>query len=209
MHFIFQINVLRPVPKILSGTKKILKSSETRLSTELPGEVFTGFSEMGALFDDFEVDVDDFGDEHRKVSREVRNACHCQVSIDLAPRAELVALSQTGATLTGIPRGAVWTRHGNQGRRSLTPEDFTSKSEMAWSKAQQEELVQYLTGASLPRGSRPLGCCYGGHQFGQWAGQLGDGRVATLGELKGADNCDEVADIASTWCGRKIEVRAA
>ena len=25
--------------------------------------------------------------------------------------------------------------------------------------------------------------CYGGHQFGTWAGQLGDGRAITLGEL--------------------------
>ncbi len=25
--------------------------------------------------------------------------------------------------------------------------------------------------------------CYGGHQFGNWAGQLGDGRAITLGEV--------------------------
>jgi uncharacterized protein YdiU (UPF0061 family) len=25
--------------------------------------------------------------------------------------------------------------------------------------------------------------CYGGHQFGVWAGQLGDGRAITLGEV--------------------------
>ena len=25
--------------------------------------------------------------------------------------------------------------------------------------------------------------CYGGHQFGSWAGQLGDGRAITLGEV--------------------------
>ena len=29
---------------------------------------------------------------------------------------------------------------------------------------------------------RPLQC-YGGHQFGSWAGQLGDGRAITLGEV--------------------------
>lgn len=32
----------------------------------------------------------------------------------------------------------------------------------------------------LPR-SRPYATCYGGHQFGNWAGQLGDGRALTLG----------------------------
>jgi len=25
--------------------------------------------------------------------------------------------------------------------------------------------------------------CYGGHQFGSWAGQLGDGRAINLGEV--------------------------
>lgn len=27
--------------------------------------------------------------------------------------------------------------------------------------------------------------CYGGHQFGYWAGQLGDGRAISLGEVAG------------------------
>lgn len=29
----------------------------------------------------------------------------------------------------------------------------------------------------------PYAQCYGGHQFGVWAGQLGDGRAITLGEI--------------------------
>ena len=29
----------------------------------------------------------------------------------------------------------------------------------------------------------PYAQCYGGHQFGVWAGQLGDGRAITLGEV--------------------------
>lgn len=31
--------------------------------------------------------------------------------------------------------------------------------------------------------SMPYAQCYGGHQFGSWAGQLGDGRAITLGEI--------------------------
>ncbi|CAI5476711.1 unnamed protein product [Closterium sp. Yama58-4] len=31
--------------------------------------------------------------------------------------------------------------------------------------------------------SKPYAQCYGGHQFGSWAGQLGDGRAITLGEV--------------------------
>ncbi len=32
-------------------------------------------------------------------------------------------------------------------------------------------------------GMQPYAACYGGHQFGQWAGQLGDGRAMSLGEI--------------------------
>ncbi len=31
----------------------------------------------------------------------------------------------------------------------------------------------------------PLASCYGGHQFGYWAGRLGDGRAHILGEMNG------------------------
>ncbi len=40
-----------------------------------------------------------------------------------------------------------------------------------------------LGGNALAAGMRPYAACYGGHQFGNWAGQLGDGRAMTLGEL--------------------------
>ncbi|HRP98277.1 MAG TPA: YdiU family protein [Rhodocyclaceae bacterium] len=38
-------------------------------------------------------------------------------------------------------------------------------------------------GNRLLDGMEPYAACYGGHQFGNWAGQLGDGRAITLGEL--------------------------
>ncbi|CAL1409468.1 unnamed protein product [Linum trigynum] len=41
----------------------------------------------------------------------------------------------------------------------------------------------YFSGASLMAGSVPYAQNYGGHQFGSWAGQLGDGRAITLGEV--------------------------
>ena len=42
--------------------------------------------------------------------------------------------------------------------------------------------VQVLSGNALLRGMRPLASVYSGHQFGVWAGQLGDGRAILLGE---------------------------
>ena len=41
-----------------------------------------------------------------------------------------------------------------------------------------------LTGNSVLPGSQPLASVYSGHQFGQWAGQLGDGRAILLGEIE-------------------------
>jgi uncharacterized protein YdiU (UPF0061 family) len=43
--------------------------------------------------------------------------------------------------------------------------------------------VEAFTGNALPAGSQPLASVYSGHQFGVWAGQLGDGRAILLGEL--------------------------
>jgi serine/tyrosine/threonine adenylyltransferase len=42
-------------------------------------------------------------------------------------------------------------------------------------------------GNVLMDGMSPFAACYGGHQFGNWAGQLGDGRAISLGEVLGAD----------------------
>ena len=45
-----------------------------------------------------------------------------------------------------------------------------------------DEALQALTGNTLLPGSQPLATVYSGHQFGVWAGQLGDGRAILLGE---------------------------
>lgn len=46
-----------------------------------------------------------------------------------------------------------------------------------------DEFVQVFSGNRLLDGMDPFAVCYGGHQFGSWAGQLGDGRVINLGEV--------------------------
>jgi uncharacterized protein YdiU (UPF0061 family) len=43
-----------------------------------------------------------------------------------------------------------------------------------------------LAGNEVPPGLRPVATSYGGHQFGHWAGQLGDGRAILLGEAEDA-----------------------
>ena len=43
--------------------------------------------------------------------------------------------------------------------------------------------AQVFGGNALLDGMEPYAANYGGHQFGHWAGQLGDGRAITLGEV--------------------------
>ena len=44
-------------------------------------------------------------------------------------------------------------------------------------------VAEVLGGSRVLAGMKPYAARYGGHQFGQWAGQLGDGRAITLSEV--------------------------
>jgi serine/tyrosine/threonine adenylyltransferase len=45
------------------------------------------------------------------------------------------------------------------------------------------EFAELFGGNALLDGMQPYAANYGGHQFGNWAGQLGDGRAISLGEV--------------------------
>ncbi|MEL6177670.1 MAG: protein adenylyltransferase SelO family protein, partial [Myxococcota bacterium] len=47
--------------------------------------------------------------------------------------------------------------------------------------------AEVFAGNTLLPGMEPYAACYGGHQFGHWAGQLGDGRAIALGHAIGRD----------------------
>ena len=46
-----------------------------------------------------------------------------------------------------------------------------------------QDFLEAFTGNALLLNSKPFAMCYAGHQFGNWAGQLGDGRAINLGEV--------------------------
>lgn len=50
-----------------------------------------------------------------------------------------------------------------------------------------ERFIQAFGGNRILPGSIPLAAVYSGHQFGLWAGQLGDGRAILLGDVPAAD----------------------
>lgn len=87
--------------------------------------------------------------------------------------------------------GALWSR--------VQPTPVKAPKLLAWSRPLAAELgldeklmlapntAQVLGGNALWPGMDPYAANYGGHQFGHWAGQLGDGRAIVLGELARPD----------------------
>ena len=52
-----------------------------------------------------------------------------------------------------------------------------------------------LSGNVVVDGMSPRADRYGGHQFGNWAGQLGDGRAIALGEVVDADGTNQTLQL--------------
>lgn len=59
--------------------------------------------------------------------------------------------------------------------------------ELGIEKPASQEEVDILGGNKITSSMHPYAACYAGHQFGNWAGQLGDGRAITLGEWEAPD----------------------
>ncbi|MBL8365576.1 MAG: YdiU family protein, partial [Comamonas sp.] len=57
---------------------------------------------------------------------------------------------------------------------------------------QSEDALRVFSGNALPQGGDPLASVYSGHQFGIWAGQLGDGRALLLGEVQTPQGPQEI-----------------
>ena len=87
--------------------------------------------------------------------RTVKGACFSRVHPTHVTAPRLVAYSHEVAELLDIDP-SVWT---------------------------DDAITGVLAGNRLLPGMDPHATCYGGHQFGNWAGQLGDGRAINLGDV--------------------------
>ncbi len=90
---------------------------------------------------------------HRR--RQVLGACYSRVAPTPVAQPKLLAYSREIAEQLGLSQQA----------------------------CESDEFAQVFAGNRLLPGMKPYAACYGGHQFGHWAGQLGDGRAITLGEV--------------------------
>ena len=57
-------------------------------------------------------------------------------------------------------------------------------NEIGLGKIQTEQDLAFLNASTLPENIKTYATAYAGHQFGNWAGQLGDGRAVFAGEIK-------------------------
>lgn len=89
--------------------------------------------------------------------RQVKGACFSRVKTQPLSKPRFVAVSRQALALLGLDADQVL-------EDPLGP--------------------QYLSGSEVLPGSEPAAHCYCGHQFGQFAGQLGDGAACYLGEVK-------------------------
>ena len=89
-------------------------------------------------------------------SRQVTGAAFSMIAPEPAPDPSLVAVSDDVVSMLGIDASVAGTP------------DFAA----------------VMGGSRVPDGAEPFAMNYGGHQFGHWAGQLGDGRAIALGEIE-------------------------
>ena len=88
--------------------------------------------------------------------RQVKEACFSFVTPKQTKAPELIHVSKDMAEALGISE------------TDLSSQLFT----------------QMVTGNKVLPNTKPYAMCYGGHQFGHWAGQLGDGRAINLFEVE-------------------------
>lgn len=95
--------------------------------------------------------------------REVRGAHFVRVEPTPLDSPQLVAVSEESLALLGV--------------------DWDDAEDEPTAEAQRATFARYFSGNLVPAGAEPAAHCYCGHQFGTFAGQLGDGAAMYLGEL--------------------------
>src|SRR5262245_34976817 len=97
--------------------------------------------------------------DSRNVPRPVRNACYTRVNPTPVTTPRILGFADPVGDMLGIAR----------------PD------------SREGEVAEVLGGNRVLPGMLPYAARYGGHQFGTWAGQLGDGRAITLAEVIAPD----------------------
>ncbi len=71
----------------------------------------------------------------------------------------------------------------NNPKKVLINNNLCKELNIDYKYLESEEGISVLSGNTIHKDSDPLAMVYGGHQFGNWVPQLGDGRAHLLGEI--------------------------
>ncbi|KAF9113221.1 hypothetical protein BGX27_002013 [Mortierella sp. AM989] len=113
--------------------------------------------------------------------RMVRNAVYSFVNPeDQSKGAFLLSWNKQLAEIIGMDKNKLE-------KSQWSDEEFDHLIKVLTGGARKLPLEQYKTGDKGPRLAHPWALCYGGHQFGYYAGQLGDGRAISLYETVNAE----------------------
>jgi len=133
-----------------------------RNSAGVPGTKLSGNSNPALLQSLNELTFDNRFTQHLPVDpivqnqrRQVAGACSSRVMPKQMPAPKLVAYAREVGALLDLNK----------------------------SVCESDQFLQVFSGNEQLPGMDPYAMCYGGHQFGNWAGQLGDGRAINLGEI--------------------------
>ena len=81
----------------------------------------------------------------------------------------------------------VMPTHTASPRTAAVSAEVLHDLEIAPDEAETPQFALVFSGNHVLKGMDPHAMVYGGHQFGQWAGQLGDGRAIGLGDVITSD----------------------
>lgn len=150
---------MRSAPTKARGIFRGLQRRARRLSSLVQAGTR---EQMGALedlrFDNKalrELPVDDENAQNYLEQRQVEGACFSRVKPTPLENPKVVAFSEDAMALLGVSAD----------------------------EAERGDFPEYFCGNKLLNGSEPAAHCYCGHQFGNFAGQLGDGAAMYLGEV--------------------------
>lgn len=90
------------------------------------------------------------------ISRQVNSACFSYVTPRIPSQPKLLHVSESVAKSIGVSDAVM----------------------------QSTAFLEVFSGKQIIPNTKPFAMCYGGHQFGHWAGQLGDGRAINLTEIE-------------------------
>jgi uncharacterized protein YdiU (UPF0061 family) len=122
-----------------------------------------------------------------------------EVATSERPLDQLTWDNRFTASLPADPEARNFLRPVHAAYSRVRPTPVAAPVTLAWSPevaallgldatvCESQDFAEVFAGNRVPAGADPFAMAYGGHQFGNWADQLGDGRAIALGEVLDVD----------------------